>query len=1086
MIDQELMQEFIIEAREHIEMIEPDLVFLEKDTLNSDLINNIFAAFHSIKGSSGYIGLTSIYELSHVIESVIDRIRKNKLQVTAVVYDKIFTGLDILKNIVNDLDSDGKSDRDTASFVKEVNILLGDKTPSSNKTVLSEKIPELNTNSQLEQEQSPEIEDDELSSKLQSVKESNGSSQEETQVQASERVPSEETAPEINEDSFNEFLNLASGPFEDILRNVKLFPETGPSMDNIKGLQKQFNNILMIAEYQGLDDIWKNLLSYESRINEWVGQESIDLNSVQSWLEDLKRLFIEKEFNTSEIIDSVASEDESAVVDEGQNISASLTENECKVVFDDYDENLSVIFLETLSKNLEVLNKHLNSLNQENSRIVFISELDKVQQASNYMDVEWIHDIVLQLKTILNKNSSSESEINKQDFDIIKTSLNKIEQLFKENQKSTSEKVLDIPEKDHEINQPNPIDHEKEDGEMANIFVENYCSQLDKLVDIYSSILKNKSEEETLSTLGDTILLMKNAANYMDYEELKGYLSDLSNMLESVVNFKELDEHRFIREVVFIVKNSAKYLSENFKIDPKTFSRFDKLIVPELEEPLPEKESATPDVFNIDQIFESMTSQEEPANSDAKITTENSADEKEEIETESVKPQPGLPKQDRENIKGEPETKKEQKQKTLRIDVNKVEELMTLVGELVVNRSTVTQLMHEIQSLYSFYKASSANDSIFETRLKEFSGKVDLASTYLARISNQMQESVMRVRMLPVKNLFQRFPRMVREISKEADKEVKLVLSGEDTELDKSVMEELTDPLVHIIRNAIDHGIEKSDIRKKNLKPAESVLKISAYHKNNHIHISVEDDGRGLDKEKIVKTAIERGLVKPEQAPYLKETEIFALVFQPGFSTADSVSSLSGRGVGLDVVKRNITNLNGLISLESHQGTGTKITIEIPLTLAIIQALLVKIGNETFCIPLSSVVEVIKIDEENIKSIEGHTVTTYRDNVISILDLNTIFHFKSNLSMSKRFVVVVTSGEDEIGIMVDQLVGQQEIVIKPLDEEMVETEGINGAAILGGGDIALIIDISTLIQTVLEREKKIRIQMEVLKKTMAE
>jgi two-component system chemotaxis sensor kinase CheA len=400
----------------------------------------------------------------------------------------------------------------------------------------------------------------------------------------------------------------------------------------------------------------------------------------------------------------------------------------------------------------------------------------------------------------------------------------------------------------------------------------------------------------------------------------------------------------------------------------------------------------------------------------------------------------------------------------IRVDANKIDSLMNQVGELVVSRAWFSQLHHEMRDLKQELLQNDSIDQRLSKKIKQMTFRLYEATGALGRAANDLQEGVMRIRMLPVARLFNRYPRLIHDLIKDTDKQVDLEIKGEDTELDKMVIEKISDPMIHIIRNAIDHGIESSSERKRIGKPVTAKLTIEAYHESNNVVIEVTDDGRGIDPDKIRAKAIDSKLMEQIEIDNLADREITSLIMKPGFSTATSVTHTSGRGVGMDVVKKNIEKLNGTIEIDSIPGTETRIRIKIPLTLAIIPALLVRVETELFTIPLSAVEEAIKIHINDIKSIDGNEVIYLRNNTIPLVRLKKIFNIPMRKDNDEKlFIVIVGNGMNQIGLVVDAMLGQEEVVIKPLEDYLQESSGFSGATILGDGRISLILDIYDLM-----------------------
>ncbi|MGA9295226.1 MAG: chemotaxis protein CheA [Ignavibacteriaceae bacterium] len=390
-----------------------------------------------------------------------------------------------------------------------------------------------------------------------------------------------------------------------------------------------------------------------------------------------------------------------------------------------------------------------------------------------------------------------------------------------------------------------------------------------------------------------------------------------------------------------------------------------------------------------------------------------------------------------------------QKDNTIRVDVERLDELLNIASELVLGRNRLAQVSSEFALEYEGTKLSRD--------LAEATRQIDL-------MMNELQLVVMKTRMVKIGKVFNRFPRVVRDLSKESRKNVKLELNGEETELDKTLIEEINDPLVHLIRNSIDHGIESPEERKKIGKDPAGTITLSAEHEGNHIIITIEDDGKGIDPEVIKEKAISKGLISKEKAKELTTNDAYNLIFLPGFSTAEIVTNISGRGVGMDVVKTNVTKLRGLINIESKVGAGTKIIIKLPLTLAIIPGMIVKVNEQSMVIPLNSITEVVRVHLDNINTISGREVIRMRDSVIPLLGIDELLNDVSyNKDKVWQYVVVVGIAEKRFGIKVDHLIGQKEIVIKSLGTYLGTIEGIAGSTILGDGTVIMILDIGELI-----------------------
>ncbi|MBO8138206.1 MAG: chemotaxis protein CheA [Desulfotomaculum sp.] len=386
--------------------------------------------------------------------------------------------------------------------------------------------------------------------------------------------------------------------------------------------------------------------------------------------------------------------------------------------------------------------------------------------------------------------------------------------------------------------------------------------------------------------------------------------------------------------------------------------------------------------------------------------------------------------------------------KTVRIDVQKLDNLMNLVGELVIDRTRLNRFVEIFEEKYG-------SDELAES--------INEISNHLGQVTGDLQEQIMKARMLPIAQIFNRFPRMVRDTAQKLGKEIDFIVEGKETELDRNLIEVIGDPLIHLIRNAIDHGIEPPEERERLGKPRAGKLYLKAAYHESHIVITIADDGRGIDANKIRRKAVEKGLYDEESAARLTDREALELIFKAGFSTAGKVSDLSGRGVGMDVVRTAIEQINGMVELDTEVGKGTTFTIRLPLTLAIIRSLMVTLGEQVYAFPLSNVSETLRIKKEEIRNIGSSEVIVVRERILPLLRLAEHFGMGSS-DADELYVVVIASAEKRVAVVVDKLLGEQEIVIKSLGEYLGDVKGLSGATILGDGRVAIIIDSRELIK----------------------
>ena len=385
---------------------------------------------------------------------------------------------------------------------------------------------------------------------------------------------------------------------------------------------------------------------------------------------------------------------------------------------------------------------------------------------------------------------------------------------------------------------------------------------------------------------------------------------------------------------------------------------------------------------------------------------------------------------------------------TLRVDAGRIDVVMNLVGELIIGKSMLQRAIAE-------FDARHAKDSL--------RGKFADALAFQSRVLGELQKSVMKIRMVPVEQLFRRFPRVVRDVAKLRNKDVGLEIAGQNTDLDKSILDALAEPLAHLVRNAADHGIETAAERESARKSARGTIRLDAYHEGDQVVIKVSDDGRGLDRKKIVSRAIERRIITADQAERLNESESLQLIFAPGLSTADEITEISGRGVGLDVVKAALDDLKGSVDLHSVPGQGTTFRLLVPLTLASIQALLFRSQGRLYAVPLASVIEITRITDSQIHRVDGHEVFRLRDQVLTLVRLDSLGPRAVQESAKRIFVVVISAGSRRFGLIVDSLMGEEELVIKALEDRLVTSPLVSGASILGDGTVVLILNVPAVV-----------------------
>ncbi len=523
----------------------------------------------------------------------------------------------------------------------------------------------------------------------------------------------------------------------------------------------------------------------------------------------------------------------------------------------------------------------------------------------------------------------------------------------------------------------------------------------------------NKALEEGTNAFGVTVYiqescLLKAARAFMVFKKLE----ELGTIAKSEPAVQDIEDERFDLDfsMVFLTKESAEKVKQAIMNVSEIDSAYVSLLTKE--------------------AVDAATIKDENAQSTASSDSSSAAAETKAATAPTASATAGKPVVNR----------------SVRVDIEKLDDLMNLVSELIIAKNGLVSL-------------NAQQDEV------NHSGTgIGPQIEYLERITTNLHQSVMKVRMVPLESVFNRFPRMIRDVSKSLNKKINLIISGEETELDRTVIDEIGDPLTHLLRNAADHGIETAEERAKTNKPEVGTINLNAYQEGNNVVIEVKDDGKGIDVEKVRKKAIDKGTITKEQAEVMSDKEIIDLLFRPSFSTAEKVSELSGRGVGLDVVKTNIEKLGGDVEVHTVLGGGSNFIVRLPLTLAIIQSLMVEIGTEKYAIPLGSIQTIEDIPVSDIKYVQSKEVIHLRGSVIPIIRLNQILDIESTKGADENLTVVIVSKGDKLaGFVVDNLIGQQEIVIKSIGKYIDSPKMISGATILGDGEVALILDVNTLV-----------------------
>ncbi|MBR7552909.1 chemotaxis protein CheW [Allobacillus sp. GCM10007491] len=657
------------------------------------------------------------------------------------------------------------------------------------------------------------------------------------------------------------------------------------------------------------------------------------------------------------------------------------------------------IFIDESNENLQKVNDGLLDLekdptNMEHIEVIFRAA-HTLKGMSATMGYEDLTTLTHQMEDVLDLVRNSELAVSAKLLDILLNAVEKLEEMVGDisaggDGKSTIQPIL---------NQLKAIDKSEEiTNEMVTSNEDGINGEL--TLDSFEETVINQANSEGLHTYHLTIqltddCLLKAARVYMVFE----ILEKEGEVIKSVPSVETLESEEFDHQfdVVFVTSVEEKELNDKI------------MKVSEIKQ------------VSI-QPIKSLDNHEDTDNKEVNQTPSKQAS----MEVQN-------------NSKSQ---RKQSANKTIRVNIDRLDALMNLFEELVIDRGRLEQIAFEME----------------HGDLTETVGR-------MSRISSDLQSIILTMRMVPIEQVFNRFPRMVRQLTRELNKDIQLDIEGAETELDRTVIDEIGDPLVHLIRNSLDHGIEMPEVREKNGKNRQGHVLLKAYHSGNHVYVEISDDGQGINREKVLNKALENQVVTPEQANQLSDRQIDELILASGFSTADEVSDLSGRGVGLDVVKNTIESLGGTIEITSEEGEGTTFTIQLPLTLSIISVMLSTIGSETYAVPLSTIIETAMIKQEEIVTIQGQQMMHFRESVIPLIFLREVLNVPdSNNASDKESVIIVRKGEQVAGLVVDSLIGQQEVVLKNLGNYLNSIFAISGATILGDGEVALIIDTHSLIK----------------------
>ena len=998
----DIVQDFLIEARELLENLDRDLLILEEDTENTELLNQIFRHAHTIKGNASFFGFMQLSEFTHQLENIFDRLRSGQMKVTHPIMDLILEGVDVMKKLVANVHNDGNMDT-SATSTKLTAALKGE---------IKEDEPKVPPKAEVKEE--PQVQDD-LSDIIQDFLAEAG---------------------ELLENLDRDLLLLEEQP-----DNTELLNQIFRHAHTIKG-NAAFFGFMQLSEFtHQLENILDRLRSGQMHVT----AEIMDL--ILEGVDVMKKLVANVHNDGSMDTSAISAKLTSALQEPKQAEPPKSIKQETAAPEpeDEIDPELLQYvgaFITEAKEFLQKLSESLIELEQNHSRET-LDEIFRVAHTlkgmSASLKLNRIATLTHKMENLLDQLRKGEKEVDSKVVDLLFKCLDALETLV-DNITSEEKKAVDAQGITNELKQMIEGGSTPAPATKTTASSEKYTQIENNLI---ADAIKSGKKAFELDIQIDpacamkavrTMLVARNIGEVADIiktipsnEDLMAEKFDLNFTMSIITDHSEADIKTNILDTPEIAGVKIIALKGASAPAPVTPQPQPKAAVVEKPKPAvaapppkqPEKAASPPPI---------ATPAPKPADTAAKPAAAPAK------KTEAV-----------------------EAEQTIRIEVERLDNLMDWVGELVIAKNRLLRLASRIEEQYT---NNPLSDDLIMT-----SSQISYAIT-------ELHQAVLKTRMLPIKKVFSKFPRMIRDLSRDTKKEVDLVIRGEETELDKSVIEKISDPLVHIIRNSVDHGIEKPETREANGKPRKGTVQLSAAHEGNYIIIEIEDDGKGMDPQMLIKKALEKNVLTEDEASRMTDKEALGLIFAPGFSTAEVVSNISGRGVGMNVVKSNIEQLGGIVDIDTKPGNGSIFRIKLPLTLAIIPALLVKVGSENLAIPLAYVLETNRISAEEIYTIDQKDVIYLRENVISLVTLGDLFGIKTDKDSKEKFYsIILGMGQQKIGLLVDELLGQEDIVVKPLGEIFANISMVAGATIMGDGNVVLILDVNSVLQYCMNPKK---------------
>uniref|UniRef100_I2PZF4 Chemotaxis protein CheA n=1 Tax=Desulfovibrio sp. U5L TaxID=596152 RepID=I2PZF4_9BACT len=971
-MDPELFADFIVEAREHLETIEPNLLELERNPGNLSLLNDIFRPMHSLKGASGFLGLNAINLLAHKAENILDELRKGNIAVSAEIMDVILAATDLLRMMIENLEQTGaEGDVDTSAVIARIAAQLGG-APAP-----APQAPAMAGAGDFPAEDVPPPA--------------------EAAPPAAAPDPTPAAGPEAAPDPAPEAARAAAAKIARLLEELPPFvPDTYPLT-------------------------------------------SIGEGHMADFLEEAREII--------------------------ERLNAALLELES--AGDGRTESINDIFryFHNLKGNSGIIgHKELNGLTHEAETL--LNRVRKGEIRTSPAMVDLLLAVVDQVEALVSQIEPATSLAAPLDIRPLVARLKQATEDGEVAEPMAEPRAGDEPQPEPEPEPASAPDPQPEpepepapgpaagkappkaaasgyDPEDVAVFESTIAQQITYMTQALAGLVENAESKDMVDGLFRALVTIQNSSGYMGLADLKTQAERTAGLVDqarkSGMSFEPFLD--ILRQECSILGDMIAAALDKLRAGQEAPAAAPAASLPPAATPTP----PAPEPAPVPEPEAAPPAQPEPKPA-AQAKPEAKPAPKPEPRAEA-RPAPKAAPAPAPAVQNNDAAGKPKVSATIRVDHEKLDHLMNLIGELLINRNRFAMLARSLEE-------GKNEVGYIAQQLTE--------TTYaMARISDDLQDTIMKVRMVPVSTVFSRFPRLVRDLSRKSGKEVNLITDGEETELDKSVVEVIGDPLVHLIRNSVDHGIETEAERVAVGKPPVGRVWLRAYHRGNSVAIEIEDDGKGIDPAKMREVAVKKNLMTPEEAKSLDDRDAIDIIFMPGFSSAEKITDISGRGVGMDVVRTNIKNLKGTVSVNSEVGKGTKFILALPLTLAIIDALMVVVAGQTYALPLDSVSETTKIEVRRMTEINRRKAVTLRGEVLGIVELAEVLDLPSTKGDEEIVpIVILQDNERRLGLIVDRLLERQEIVIKPLGAYLSEFDmrGISGATIMGDGSVVLILD----------------------------